>query len=344
MDGIYLTDDELWALSRCSGVAVKAYLRLRSRMDLRTGIVGLRSGVSYKMVQEWAAQSVEKGGGEVDETPTYKQARVAVAQLVRRGLLERVPTVNDARLLVFKCPMARMPEIRSKRTGHEQGIAKQAEQGTEQGTNRADLKASSGAGFVGVDGCEQGTEQGTNRAEQKWPNRADIGEGVNPYLSQAAYTTVNGVDAVEAVAAVGLAMVSRASPEPVQADRRREVDLVLTARQHGANVTASDPRVMRWAEQGVTPRQMEQACAIARQRREAEGSRQAVNAGYLDAILRDVLNPPERKTAVAWWADDCSMDAKARELGIALARPGESRDDYKARIRAAALQAEARQA
>lgn len=338
MEGIYITEDELWALSRCSGIAVKAYLRLRSRMDLRTGIVGQRTGVSYKMVQEWAAQAVEKGAGEAEVMPTARQARTAVEQLERRGLLRKLKQPVGSRSLVFKCPMAEMPEVRAKRTRHERGSMETPEQGREQGTYRADLNASAGAGFKAIDYPEQGREHVTNATAQKQPNASDIGDGVNNYLSQAAYTEVEAERAREAIAALGLAKMSQASPPAMPESKRRVVDLVLSARQASVPVTSSDPRVIAWAAQGVTPRQLEQAIGIAKQRRAAEGSRQAINAGYLDAILRDILNPPERPAvAAAWWSSVAGMDAKARELGIATARPGETEADYKNRIRSALM-------
>ena len=340
MDGIYLTMAEIEVLSRCSGVAVKAYLRLRARMDIRTGLVGQKSGMSYQALREWTEEAVEKGSGETLLQPSMRNVRTAVEQLVRRGLLVRMRTEK----LVFRCALADLAEARPNRTRHEPDMAKQPEPDTEPDTNPTGYSTSIEADYSHTTTHEPDTEPDTNPTGQNSPNPTNIGVGVNPSLPQTTYTAVEGVDAAAVVSSFGLAMVSKSQPDAVPKDRRREVDLVLTARQHGANVTASDPRVMRWAEQGVTPRQMEQACAIARKQREQSGSRQAVNAGYLDAILRDILDPPERKATVAWWADDMTMDAKARELGVALARPGESRDDYKGRIRAAIQQQEAREA
>ena len=123
---IVLTADELEALSRCSGVAVKAYLRLRARMDFRTGIVGHRSGMSYQALREWTEETVEKGAGVVVMQPTLRNIRTAVDQLLRRGLLSRMRTER----LVFRCLMARTGEVRPNRTRHEPGRANRAEPGT----------------------------------------------------------------------------------------------------------------------------------------------------------------------------------------------------------------------
>ena len=120
MNGIYLTVEELEALSRCSGVAVKAYLRIRARMDLDTGLVGVKSGLSYQALREWTEEAVEKGAGEAVVQPTMRNIRTAVEQLVRRGLLHRAKTER----LVFKCLLAVAGEVRPKRTRHEPDRAK----------------------------------------------------------------------------------------------------------------------------------------------------------------------------------------------------------------------------
>jgi hypothetical protein len=65
--GIYLNDAELLALSTCSGLAVKAYLRLRSRMDLQTRLVGIKSGLSWQALVEWTETSIPKGAGVMVE-------------------------------------------------------------------------------------------------------------------------------------------------------------------------------------------------------------------------------------------------------------------------------------
>lgn len=72
---------------------------------------------------------------------------------------------------------------------------------------------------------------------------------------------------------------------PVQ---ERKLELVSMLRKRGAALQAGDPRVERWAANGVTDAQALQALEIAQQRREAAGSVAPINAGYLDSILGDL--------------------------------------------------------
>lgn len=72
---------------------------------------------------------------------------------------------------------------------------------------------------------------------------------------------------------------------PVQ---ERKLELVAMLRKRGAALQAGDPRVERWAANGVTDAQALQALEIAQQRREAANSPAPINAGYLDSILSDL--------------------------------------------------------
>ena len=67
----------------------------------------------------------------------------------------------------------------------------------------------------------------------------------------------------------------------------RAIELTAMLRQRGAALQASDPRLRRWAETGVTDAQALAALETAQQRREEQDNPQPINAGYLDAILKD---------------------------------------------------------
>lgn len=120
---------------------------------------------------------------------------------------------------------------------------------------------------------------------------------------------------------------------------RRATAIAVMLRMQQVSVTAMNPTVIGWAEQGIRDEQLQAALVMARQRREAEGSLQPVNAGYLNACLQSVLKPPKPK-GDAWWQSVAAMEAKARELGIAGARPGEEMDAFRARISAAVRRVE----
>lgn len=118
--------------------------------------------------------------------------------------------------------------------------------------------------------------------------------------------------------------------DPAQAQRYTELFRCL--REGGAKVSALDrSRILSWVQQQVTVAQLSDAIAKAKRNREQEGSLQPIGAAYLAAILDDQRKPK----GPPWWSSDAAMDAKARECGIQTARPGESRDDYRNRIRAA---------
>lgn len=307
MNGIYLTPEELDVLSRCSGVAVKAYLRIRARMDIATGQVGVKSGLSYQALREWTEEAVEKGAGEQVVQPTLRGIRTAVDQLVRRGLLRRAKCER----LVFKCVLAAVANARPNQTRHEPGRAKTAEPGT-----------------------EPDTEPDTNPAGQKQPNPAHIRGRSKPSTPQAASTAEPGLEPEAGVAGAIAAFWSAkkvGSDQPEEHLSRRATAMSVLLRQEQIPAQALNPTLLGWAEQGIRDEQLRAAVVLARQRREAEGSQQPINVGYLNACLQSVLKPPKPK-ADAWWLSVGAMEAKARELGIAGARPGEEMDAFKARI------------
>ena len=307
MNGIYLTPEELDVLSRCSGVAVKAYLRIRARMDIATGQVGVKSGLSYQALREWTEEAVEKGAGEQVVQPTLRGIRTAVDQLVRRGLLRRAKCER----LVFKCVLAAVANARPNQTRHEPGRAKTAEPGT-----------------------EPDTEPDTNPAGQKQPNPAHIRGRSKPSTPQAASTAEPGLEPEAGVAGAIAAFWSAkkvGSDQPEEQVSRRATSMAVLLRQEQIPAQALNPTLLGWAEQGIRDEQLRAAVVLARQRREAEGSLQPINVGYLNACLQSVLKPPKPK-ADAWWLSVGAMEAKARELGIAGARPGEEMDAFKARI------------
>jgi hypothetical protein len=309
VEGIYLTAEELHVLSRCSGVAVKAYLRLRARMDLVTGLVGVRSGMSYQALREWTEEAIEKGSGEMLVQPTLRAVRTAVEQLVRRGLLTRARTEK----LVFKCVLADLANSRPKRTRHEPGRAKQAEPDT-----------------------KPDTEPDTNPAGSKPPNASHIRDQSKPSTSQAASTTVSGVDA-DNVLRLAAALAARGRDDsPMDEETSRKMTQIYEClRGAGVVFNALDrDRLVGWVQQNVTPAQVHAAVQIARQRRTADESRQRITVAYLAAILPDVINPPKSK-GPPWWSSDQAMESRARELGIDGARVGEAREQFKARISAA---------
>lgn len=347
MNGIYLTMAELELLARCSGVAVKAYLRMRARMDLNTGIVGVRSGLSYQALREWTEEAVEKGAGEAVVQPSMQNIRTAVNQLVRRGLLRRARTEG----LVFKCILANVASARPNQTQHEPNRAKtpepNTEPNTEPDTNPTEPKPTHGAGLRVVappePDTEPNTEPNTYPTGQKSPYPTNIrDQSLKASTSQAAYTESSEVDADNPIAASVAALWSAkkiGTANPSEEVSRRATAIAVMLRMEQVSTTAMNPTVIGWAEAGVRDEQLRAALDLARQRRQAEGSLQPVNAGFLGACLQSVLRPPKPK-AEPWWLSAAAMEAKARELGIPGARPGEEMAAFKTRIAAAVRRGE----
>lgn len=71
-----------------------------------------------------------------------------------------------------------------------------------------------------------------------------------------------------------------------------------------------------------------EALETAQQRRADASSDQPIGSCYLNAILNDLKKGPP------WWSSDERMLDKAVELGIKEAKPGESRDQFRERIKA----------
>lgn len=346
MNGVYLTSDELGAMHGCGPLAACLYVWLRSWMDLRTGVVGVSRTISLAMLADYAETHTNRGAGYQVIKPSPKNVRTALDALARVGLVRR----TGSEKLVFRMPMAQTLSLASDEPGTVRAGCEGTEpgtvSGTEPGTPADGRIASTDAGFDATRSTNPARNPAPNPARNpaggKRANPAHIRDQSKPSLPQAAYTEVDAVGAppVAEIAALGLA--KRFEPDPPDEESaRRATALAVAARKLGAQLHSHDPRVQRWVGQGVTERHVEEAVSIARQRRADEGSVQPIGAGYLDAILRDVLNPPKPK-APAWWSSVALMDAKAREIGIATARPGEELDAYRQRIQAAAAQAERR--
>ena len=94
-------------------------------------------------------------------------------------------------------------------------------------------------------------------------------------------------------AAVRLPPNAAACP-PADPVAGRAIELSAMLIQRGAALQASDPRVRRWAEEGVSDAQALTALDTAQQRREEQANPQPVNAGLIDAILGDLKAPTSR--------------------------------------------------
>ncbi len=305
MDGIYLNSVELDGLSGASGLAVKLYLCMREWVDFRTGLVGIAQALSLGKLMAYGETYIRRGKGWQIDRPTREEVRGALRALARAGLLERV----KSEVLVFRMPRMRAhPHAQNK-------PPTMAPRGSAQATPAPMPEAARVSR-----GYPHRTAQG-----RKTANPPYIRDQGKPSTPQAASTTLTGVDA----------------PPKKDADPacQRTHTLATLIRQCGGVVFEGDATVRQWVADGVEEDDVRQAAQVAQARRRHDGSHQPINPGYLNAILRDSRrNGPPGKPggkaglAAGWWRSAAAMSHKARELGIADARPGESSEDFRLRI------------
>lgn len=382
--GIYLTNAELEVLDRAEGVLVKGYLWLRSRMDLRTRIVGRKTGISHVAVAEHCEYEIRKGAG-VQVVRLGKDMR-AVKEAGRR-VLERLEGLGllikqGGALLCFLCPLADDAQARPNQTGHlrdtpvstdqdtrkssassgiysdfdrfrseqdtpsgydelpngthikDQGVYTHQSSSTDSigvapgdadaaGVNR-DRPAASQAGSLGRPGD---TQEDPDRDRPTGSHPAPGRRLVGPAQQLGALLHPGSSEALEGLAANESTPVEGASPE---------ADALLSVLQRrGINARNAWAELRQWAADGVTPDVLAEAVERALAARSKAGSVQPINVAYVGTILRNDRKQAARtagRIGDGLSSGTSGLDAMARQLGIALARPGETHDQYRARV------------
>ena len=122
----------------------------------------------------------------------------------------------------------------------------------------------------------------------------------------------------------------KAAPSPPAKIAPLVIELAVELRKVGVACTASHPRVVEWAGQGVTVQQALEAVQVARMRK-PEG--EPISANYLAPIIAEMRNPKPTPEP-PWWNTPEATIAKGESLGIR-AKPGEQMAEYRERIREA---------
>ncbi len=134
--GIFITADELNATRGLSDLAVRLYWRMRTLMDISTGIVGQSRRISYQSLKEDCEVLTPKGLGHQRTQPTLRNLRTALDGLERAGLAEPLG------LLVFRLALAQKLQARPNQTRHEPGtvenVASPCQQGDSARTRQAE--------------------------------------------------------------------------------------------------------------------------------------------------------------------------------------------------------------
>lgn len=101
---ILLNDAELMAMRGIPHAAMCLYIAIRQCMDMATGMVGLKSMVSWQAFRE--SLYVEPSQGRTDSgSPHESTLRRLAAQLESAGLLKNCTNIGN-RQLIFKCLLA----------------------------------------------------------------------------------------------------------------------------------------------------------------------------------------------------------------------------------------------
>lgn len=320
MNGAYFSAEEFAALAEHSPgpLATSLYFWMRSWVDLATGLVGTNTKISLGKLAAYGERAVPRGSGFELVAPSEKEVRLALEGLVRAGLLVR----KDTKRLVFLLPLAVLGNVRSKRTGHVPG--------TSYPQNRAEtghMETPADTGFSRVEDDEPGTD-------------------FLPIGGRTGHTSEFGVNLSlrrKAAAATEVVEVAEVWLLPLQPDAAAGW-LRDAERRRGcvAGVSVGDRVLRAWCESGMTGPQLEEAYALAVAARERDNDGRAVNVGFLDCFVRQVLAPKKASAKGSkgdglrpWFLSSPGIEAKALELGL---RKGadEYFQDFKFRVYAAA--------
>lgn len=181
--GVYLNDAELQAFRSLDPLLVKAYVWLRTKMDLSTRIAGRVTTISLASIAEAVDYEIRKGQGSqwirMGETP--KQRKDAADRIVERlgkaGLISKL----GGAFLCFLFPLAQEGKVRSNQTG--------VERATGLSTERA-APESSGNPRNSWESDVSAAERATPQKDRKSPNGRHIkGQGFTPPQSSSTDST-----------------------------------------------------------------------------------------------------------------------------------------------------------
>lgn len=329
MSRFVMTSDELNGLHGVGPVGFLVYVWLRSWMDFSTGIVGASHTVSIRMLEECCERHITRGAGVQVDRPTRKEVRVALEELLRRELLVRR---GSGDLLVFFMPLAAKGELRANQTGPSAGRVRAGYGDNQQYTQADDCNGKF---------AELSTEPGRVCESNDPSNRAYIWESdirdIQVLTSSSSNVTSVAVD--NSLLLPGGKPVSRPVQMAVMV-RKWEAEQSRIAALNG-----SHPKVIAWAEAGVTDDQLADAYSAALADRNARGDSRPISAGFLDVFVSRVLNPPVVAHGAAvgsaggrqgpWHQSWQGIVAKGAELGLVQGKD-EIAPHFKARVYAAA--------
>lgn len=283
---------------------------LRMWMDRATGLVGARRGISWQMLMEVLyvePHSGLKGTG----TPEKGVVRRALEWLVKAGLVERRGN-DDA--IIFYLPQAHRDENGQK---HPVPIPYPSQQGQ----------------AAPVDKCDKSLMRNEENS---------LGKHVTRHCPESARFAQPDIPQVSEINTEVLTSSSSKISREVAVDKSlllpggkpvsRPVQIAVLVRKWEAEhsriaaLTGSHPKVLAWAEAGLTDDQLADAYSAAVADRDAKKDKRAISAGFLDVFVSKVLNPPVVAQGAGsgsaggrqgpWHQSWQGICAKAAELGL----------------------------
>ena len=113
-------------------------------------------------------------------------------------------------------------------------------------------------------------------------------------------------------------------PNLADADRAEIIANRLQKLEEGrgkvCRVSGKDPRVRHWVKLGLSDPDLREAYELAVQRRMADSDQAAINVGFLDVFVGQLINPPDAQSVVsepkAWHEINANIEAKGKEHGL----------------------------
>lgn len=301
MTSFRINDDEREILRRSDlshAAKVLYVVGVRPRMDFGTGIVGKVRRVSYQTFHEDLEYLPPHGSKREARGYSVAAIRALLEELVRAGLIRRLP--NDKGLIFLECLCADRRDA-SKNVN---------DRGTTHKNDRVNdtLKPSD------TNGC--GVVNDTmNDSMNRVVNNTPQVSGKPVYTSKAAAILTSPVDNFAALLFEDV------------------VDWLKTAEKRRGKImaiAASDQHIKSWVCRGVDAETLAEAHALAVAARERDHCEQPVYTGFVNRFIDEAL--AKRK---AWHQSASGIERKAVLLGL-VRLPDEAFPSFKARVFAAA--------
>lgn len=346
-------DRERQALSGVSPMAKAMYMVLRFQMDFTTGLVGVRTPISWPGLAWELRTETPRGKGCQITRPTLQVMRSAVDGLIRAGLLKEH---GGKELLSFLCPLAKLASVRPFYTQHSGNRPQSTEHNRIKASRGADLDGIGNMPFCGVDtsnpthisevvittppqssstdsiGGDACAGEGPDRDRPAGSQAGSLGRPGKPHeepnrdrpaashpapgrrLNGAALPGEAPIQVVHGETGECSAESESTAAAVGAPDGERIAALTRALERRSIRVPADGAVLADWAARGVTPLELDGAIDKALEVRTKEGSLQPVGVAYVGSIIHSKRAAVKRTAEAA---------RKAVAMGPARARDGD---------------------